>query len=143
MRIPLPILAAALAIIAAGVATLHISVPAKPASIFINASTLQPGQNITLHLNYMPFNITVAMPYNYAMVCIYFHGTVTDNYAYVWSDWYYAGGGYNVVLNIYFVNADLKDTNVTILVTYDYCPPPGGSAASTTTTATATAMAVG
>jgi hypothetical protein len=130
MRIPLPILAA-LAVIAAGVATLHISVPAKLASIFINASALASGQNITLHLNYMPFNITVAMPYNYARVCIYFHGTVTDNYAYVWSDWYYTGGSYNIVLNIYFVDADLKDTNVTVLVTYNACPPPGGSVTTT------------
>lgn len=143
MRVPLPILAAALVVIAAGVVMLNVAVPAKPASIFINASTLQPGQNITLHLNYMPFNITVAMPYNYARVCIYFHGTVVDKYAYAWSDWYYTGGAYNIVLNIYFVDANLKDTNVTILVAYDYCPPPGGSAASTTTMATATATAVG
>jgi hypothetical protein len=127
MRLPLPILAAALAVIAAGVATLYVSVPNRPASIFINASALASGQNITLHLNYMPFNITVAMPYNYARVCIYFNGTVTDNYGSVWSDWYYTGGSYNTVLNIYFVGADLKDTNVTVLVTYDACPPPNGA----------------
>jgi hypothetical protein len=132
MRVPLPVLAAALAVLAAGVVMLNVAVPAKPASIFINASTLASGQNITLHLNYMPFNITVAMPYNYARVCIYFHGTVTDNYAYVWSDWYYTGGSYNTILNISFVGADLKDTNVTILVTYNACPPPGGSATTTT-----------
>jgi hypothetical protein len=126
MRVPLPILAAALAIIAAGVATLHISVPNRPASIFINASALQPGQNITLHLNYMPFNITVAMPYNYMRVCIYFNGTVTNSYGWVWSDWYATGGSYNAVLNIYFIDANLKDTNVTVLVTYGDCPSPNG-----------------
>jgi hypothetical protein len=126
MRIPLPILAAALAVIAAGVATLYVSVPNRPASIFINASALASGQNITLHLNYMPFNITVATPYNFVRICIYFHGTVADSYGQTWMDWYYTWGGYNYKVTISFIDAHLKDTNVTILVTTDYCPAPTG-----------------
>jgi len=124
MRFPLPILAAALVVIAAGVVMLHISMPSRPVGLFINASTLQPGQNITLHLDYLPFNITVAMPYSFTRLCIYFHGTVTDSYGAVWSDWYYNWGFFNNIVNAAFVSADLRDTNVTILVTQGYCPPP-------------------
>jgi hypothetical protein len=133
MRVPLPILAAALAVIAAGVVVLNVTVPAKPASIFINASNLNSG-NITLHLNYMPFNITVAVPYSFTRICIYFHGTVVDSYGETWLDWYYTWGSYNSVVTISFIDAELKDTNVTILVTQDYCPSPGGSVATTATT---------
>jgi hypothetical protein len=133
MRVPLPILAAALAVIAAGVVVLHVSVPNRPASIFINASTLSSGQNITLHLNYMPFNITVAVPYDFTRICIYFHGTVVDSYGETWSDWYYTWGSYNAKVAISFIDADLKDTNVTIIVTTDYCPSPAGGSTPTGT----------
>ncbi|MFP3252420.1 MAG: hypothetical protein RXO32_11925 [Thermoproteus sp.] len=119
MRIPLPVLAAALVALASGVVVLHISMPSQTAGLFINASALQsePGQNITLHLNYLPMNITIAMPYAFTRVCIYFHGVVTDSYGEVWSDWYCTWGSYNEILTITFIDADLKDTNVTILVT--------------------------
>ncbi|MFP3193020.1 MAG: hypothetical protein RXR02_07905 [Thermoproteus sp.] len=128
MRIPLPILAAALAIIAAGVAMLHISVPNRPASIFINASALQPGQNMTLHLNYVPFNITIIKPNTtWAVLCMYFHGMLVDSYNIVWLNIYshpYPPPAAAVATTFIYAD-DMKDSDVTILLIVGQynCPP--------------------
>jgi len=116
MRTPLPVLVAALVAVVAGVATLHITVPAKPTSIFINASTLASGQNITLHLDYMPMNITVKTPNVISALCVYFHGMVVDSYNTVWLNIYENNyPGYSIISDNIFIDAKMEDTNVTIL----------------------------
>jgi hypothetical protein len=132
MRLPLPVLVAALVAVAAGVATLHISVPAKPAGVVINATALQPGQNITLHLSYVPLNITVIAPNGSlaTVVCMYYHGMLMDSSGYPWVNVYEIsvwGATYTVTFTS---AADFKDSNMTIFVTlvgagYD-CPPSIG-----------------
>jgi hypothetical protein len=130
MRAPLPVLAAALAVVAAGVVMLNVAVPAKPASIFINATALQFGQNITLHLSYVPMNVTVIASASAPMtaLCIYFHGTLRDQNGVFWLDRAEAYIPANYTRTMLFQSAGyFRDTSVTILVTgQDYyydCPP--------------------
>ncbi|MFP3193019.1 MAG: hypothetical protein RXR02_07900 [Thermoproteus sp.] len=133
MRIPLPILAAALVVIAAGVVMLNVAVPAKPASVLINASALQPGQNMTLHLNYVPLNITV-IPANNSnlatVVCMYYHGTLIDSGGYPWVNVYEITVSGNTYTATFTSAADFKDSNMTIFVTLAgagyTCPPNVG-----------------
>jgi hypothetical protein len=132
MRVPLPVLAAALMVIAAGVVMLNMAVPARPASIFINASALQPGQNMTIHLNYVPFNITV-IPANSdlaTIVCMYFHGMLIDSGGYPWVNVYEIAVWRSTYTATFTSAADFKDSNMTIFVTtagagYN-CPPSVG-----------------
>jgi hypothetical protein len=131
MRVPLPILAAALAVIAAGVVVLNVTVPARLASVVINATALQPGQNITLHLNYVPLNITVIAPNGNleTFVCMYYHGTLIDSSGFPWINTYEIevwGSTYETT----FTAADFKDSNITIFATLAgagyTCPPSVG-----------------
>jgi hypothetical protein len=128
MRIPLLVLVATFVAVTAGVATLHISVPAKPASVLINASALQPGQNITLHLNYVPLNITIIKPNTtWAVLCMYFHGMLVDSYNIVWLNIYshpYPPPAAAVATTFIYAD-DMKDSDVTILLIVGQynCPP--------------------
>jgi hypothetical protein len=122
MRTPLPVLVAALVAVAAGVATLHIVVPNKPTTIVINASTLAAGQNITLHLDYIPMNITVIKPNPpTAAFCMYYRGVLVDQYGTVWVDRYtdsYPGintAGTTSYVESFSHAIDMYSTNVTIL----------------------------
>lgn len=133
MRVPLPVLAAALVAIAAGTVMLNITVPDKPTSIIINASTLQSGQNITLHLDYIPLNITVIKPTaDVAAFCMYYHGVLVDQYNYIWVDEYtdtYPGiatSGVTTFVESFKYATDMRDTNVTILLILGQkgCPSP-------------------
>jgi len=132
MRAPLPILAAALVVIAAGVVMLNVAVPAKPASVVINASTLQLGQNITLHLNYVPLNITVIPSSTVAtIVCMYYHGTLIDSAGYPWVDEFQLYvSGVPQYTQTFVAATDFKDSNMTIFVTIGgagyTCPPNVG-----------------
>jgi hypothetical protein len=132
MRVPLPVLAAALVVIAAGVVMLNVAVPNRPASLVINASALQPDQNITLHLSYVPLNITVIAPNGNleTYVCMYYHGTLIDSAGYPWVNAYQIsvwGATYTVKFTSV---ADFKDSNMTIFVTLAgagyTCPPSVG-----------------
>ena len=118
MRAPLLALAA-LVVAAAGVAMLHISVPSRPATLIINASTLAAGQNITLHLDYIPMNITVIKPNStWAVLCMYYRGMLVDEYGSVWVDAYshpYPPAATAVAET--FTNAgDMWSSNATILL---------------------------
>jgi|GEM_PF-3954910 len=133
MRTPLPVLVAALAAIAAGVVMLNVAVPAQPASVVINASALLPGQNMTLHLNYIPMNITVIPSNNTYLgtwVCMYYHGTLIDTAGYPWVDSYsfYVSG--TTYTQRFAAAADFKSSNMTIFVTLGgagyTCPPNVG-----------------
>ena len=119
MRTPLLALAAALVAIASGVAMVNISVPNKPASIVVNASAMTAGQNITLHLNYVPMNITVIKPNGtWAVLCMYFHGMLVDQYDSVWLDVYsypYPPAA-TAVATAFKRASDMRDSNVTILL---------------------------
>jgi len=133
MRTPLPVLAAALAVMAAGVATLYITIPNRPASVFINASALQPGQNITLHLDYVPMNVTVVASANArtTAVCMYYHGVLIDGagntYPNMFDAYFAPFGGVATSIFTFRYAEYFQDTNVTILViageqNYGYCP---------------------
>jgi hypothetical protein len=132
MRAPLPILAEALVVIAAGVVMLNVAVPAKPASVVINASTLQPGQNITFHLKYVPLNITVIPSSTVAtIVCMYYHGTLIDSAGYPWVDEFQLYvWGVPQYTQTFVAATDFKDSNMTIFVTIGgagyTCPPNVG-----------------
>lgn len=144
MRIPLPVLAASLMVLAAGVVILNVTLPNRPTGLFINASALQQGQNITLHLDYVPMNITIATSANTPMtaLCMYYHGILIDQYGEPWANAYtnYFGSGGTVVTK--FNSAvDIKDTNVTVLVVaagWNYMCPPSAPSTSSTATSTTT-----
>jgi len=132
MRFPLPILAAALVVIAAGVVMLNVTTPAAPASVLINASTLQPGQNITLHLDYVPLAVTVIPSSSSQLatvVCMYYHGTLIDITNYPWVNMYSFLVSGTTYTQRFIAATDFKDSNVTIFVTLGgegyICPTMG------------------
>jgi hypothetical protein len=117
MRLPLPAIFAALVVVAAG--SVLLSVYFKSDVYVINATSLAPGQNMTVTLDYIPTKLRIdGGPSRWYEVIIYANAT----FAATSGEW--VGMVFNGVYRIYIMGGqtvevrvvDAKDTHVKIVV---------------------------
>jgi hypothetical protein len=117
MRLPLPIIFAALVVVAAGSVLLNVYF--KSDAYVINATALAPGQNITITLDYIPTKIRIiGNPSRWYYIDIYANATfVSVGYE---VEGYVFDGVYRTVVRggetVQFRVLDVRDTRAKIFV---------------------------